>query len=229
MPPLENLPPSNRTGAGKTVVVRGLIHGLLRGHWRGGDRITEAEAAERYQVSRTPVREALLELAGLGLVELRRNCGAVFLPFGSRELRDLYAVRSILEEEAARLAATRIEEPTVIALHGQVTGLRDTAAEDVGWLFDRQLHAAIAEASGNPRLAGEIARYGDLVQAVREVVAGTLRHIHSTSTTDHLRILEELRHRAPERAAAAMKAHLDQAADSAVQSLEALAREPFPG
>ncbi|MGD9745290.1 MAG: GntR family transcriptional regulator [Verrucomicrobiales bacterium] len=220
--PQSSAPGSNaRASGGKAVVVRGLMHGLLRGHWRGGNRIAEIQAAERFDVSRTPVREALLELAGLGVVELRRNCGAVFLPFGPKELRDIYAVRSLLEEEATRLATNRIDPELLVQLHGGLVMLRETQAEDSGWRLDRRLHSVIAAASGNPRLAGEIARYGDLVQSVREVVSDTLRHIHSTSTADHLRILEELQACSPEAAAAAMKAHLAQAADSAVAALEA--------
>src|SRR5690606_4193138 len=95
MPPTRRPQPSAapRSG-GKRVVVRGLLAGLLRGEWEGGARLTEAEAVAKFGVSRTPVREALLELQGLGFVELRRNCGAVFLPFGPDELREIYAVRS---------------------------------------------------------------------------------------------------------------------------------------
>lgn len=216
-------PPIIQAGSGpvtgKARVLRGVIHGLLQGRWHGGERLTEADAAGIFQVSRTPVREALLELATLGILELRRNCGAVFLPFGEKELRDLYAVRCLLEVEAARLAARSIDEAVVDHLKGAFEQLRRERRPDVGWRLDRELHAGIAQAAGNPRLMGEIARYAGLVQTMREAVGGMLADIHDTSQAEHLQILRKLKERDAEAAAAAMKAHLDQAAESAVAAL----------
>jgi DNA-binding GntR family transcriptional regulator len=220
-----NSPPSsNGSTAGKACVVRGVIHGLLRGRWRGGDRLTEVDAAELFKVSRTPVREALLELASMGIVELRRNCGAIFLPFGEKELRDLYAVRTLLEAEAARLAATRIDDACIDRLKSAFTALRREQRPDTDWKLDRELHSAIAQAADNPRLAGEMARYSDLVQTMREAVGTVLADIHSTSLTEHLRILHCLKQRDPIAAAEAMRQHLAQAANSAVTALKQVSK-----
>ncbi|MCB1230157.1 MAG: GntR family transcriptional regulator [Verrucomicrobiae bacterium] len=211
---------------GKVAVVRGMVTGLLEGTWKGGDRLTEAEAVERFGVSRTPVREALLELAGLGLVELRRNCGAVFAPFGPQEVKDLYAVRTLLEVEAARLAATRLDRDWLFQSLAAFERMREQNAADAGWREDRKLHAAIADASGNRRLAAEIGRYGDIVQLMREIVgARTLGDIHSTTVNEHLAILHAIQRREPEAAAAAMRNHLEQAAESASLAAEARRRK----
>ncbi len=219
------LPPSSSgSTAGKARVVRGVIHGLLQGRWRGGDRLTEVDAAALFKVSRTPVREALLELASMSIVELRRNCGAILLPFGEQELRNLYAVRTLLEAEAARLAATRMDETVIDQLKRAFTALRREQRPDADWKLDRKLHAAIAQAADNPRLAGEIARYGDLVQTMREAVGTVLADIHSTSLTDHLRLLRCLKQRDPDAAAAAMRQHLAQAANSAVAALKQVSK-----
>ncbi|MEQ1841454.1 MAG: GntR family transcriptional regulator, partial [Verrucomicrobiales bacterium] len=182
-------PIETRTGQrspGKRVVMRGLIAGLLRGEWRGGARLTEAEAVEKFGVSRTPVREALLELQGLGLVELRRNCGAVFLPFGPNELHEIYAVRSLLEVEAARLAAGKIGKESLDSLIAAFTRIRDSGGVDPDWEHDRTLHRVIAEASGNHRLSSEISRYGDLIQSVREIVGERDYGIHEMTADEHL-------------------------------------------
>lgn len=220
-----NSPPSsNGSTAGKACVVRGVIHGLQSGRWRGGDRLTEVDAAELFKVSRTPVREALLELASMGIVELRRNCGAIFLPFGEKELRDLYAVRTLLEAEAARLAATRIDDACIDRLKSAFTALRREQRPDTDWKLDRELHSAIAQAADNPRLAGEMARYSDLVQTMREAVGTVLADIHSTSLTEHLRILRCLKQRDPNAAAEAMRQHLAQAASSAVAALKQVSK-----
>jgi DNA-binding GntR family transcriptional regulator len=222
---IQRTPSSHGSTAGKARVVRGVIHGLLRGRWHGGDRLTEAGAAGLFKVSRTPVREALLELASMGVVELRRNCGAIFLPFGAKELRDLYAVRTLLEAEAARLAATRMDDACIDGLKNSFTALRREQRPDAGWKLDRELHSAIAHAAGNPRLGGEIARYSDLVQTMREAVGILLAGIHSTSLTEHLRILRCLKQRDPDAAAEAMRQHLAQAADSAVKAMKHVVHE----
>lgn len=222
---MPKLPPTSTDNcAGKVRVVRGIIHGLLKGRWSGGDRLTEVEAAHLFQVSRTPVREALVELDSLSILELRRNCGAVFLPFGEKELRDVYAVRSLLEVAATRLAAVRMNEATIGQLKIAFENLRRENLPDREWKLDRELHSAIAHAAGNPRLAGEIERYAELVQTVREAVGTVLQDIHSTSVSDHLRILRCLQRRDPDAAAEAMRRHLSQAADSAIQALQRVRR-----
>lgn len=223
MPAPSNQGPTHRQPvASKQQVVRGILRGLMEGLWRGGDRFTEASAVEKFGVSRTPVREALLQLQGLGLIELRRNCGAVVLPFGTDEVRELYAVRSILEVEATRLAASRIHRELVDQLMGEFTEIRARGEEDPDWRLDRTLHQSIAEASGNHRLLAEIFRYGDLVQAMREIVGERTSDIHTTSVDEHLAILEALREGDPEGASLAMRNHLDQASTSAIEAIQTL-------
>lgn len=191
----------------------------MRGEWQGGQRFTEASAVERFGVSRTPVREALLGLQGLGLLELRRNCGAVVLPFGPEELRELYAVRGLLESEAARLAASRIPTGDLERLHKNFLGIRESDGVDPDWRHDRELHRLVAESSGNRRLVAEIARYGELVQAIREIVVEHTAGIHHTSADEHLRILAALAARDADGSAIAMRRHLKQASESAVATI----------
>lgn len=217
--------PSSRSAApqgvaSKQKVISGILRGIMEGRLLGEHRITEASAVKQFGVSRTPVREALLDLEGLGLVELRRNCGAVVLPFEGDDLRDLYAVRSLLEVEACRLAATRIDRKEVEALLDKFRAIRESNRQDQDWELDRELHQAIALSAGNRRLLAEIARYGNLVQFIREVVGERTFGIHTTSADEHIAILESLAERDPEAAVETMRRHLDQAAASAVTALE---------
>jgi DNA-binding GntR family transcriptional regulator len=62
------------------------------------------QVAKTYDLSPTPVREALVELASLGLVNLLHNHGAIVRPFGPREVREISQLRRVLETEAARCA-----------------------------------------------------------------------------------------------------------------------------
>lgn len=216
--PTTTITPASRS-ASKAKVTRGLLEKLLDGTWRGGDRFTEALGSEAFGVSRTPVREALLDLQALGLIELRRNCGAVILPFDEADLREIYAVRSLLEVEAARLAAPEINSAEVISLILSFEQIRDSGGEDPNWEHDQQLHQLIAESSGNRRLATEIARYSTLVQTMREIVGERMQGIHSASADEHLAILQALRGRRSSVAARAMQDHLRQASDSAIAAM----------
>ncbi len=219
-------PPSpSPSPAGKTAVIRGIIHGLLAGRLVGGERLTELAAAEMFNVSRTPVREAMLELTAMGIMQLKRNCGAILLPFGPDELRDVYAVRALLEVEAARLAASRIPQETIERLLGDFQSLSLQRRPDAGWQKDRELHSTLALASGNPRLAGDISRYNTLIQTIREAVDTTGTNLQERSIQEHLKILHACRERDSVRAATAMQQHLAQALDSALRTLQQKPRE----
>lgn len=211
--------------ANKAGVVRGLLTELLRGEWQAADRLTEALACRRYGVSRTPVREAFFELQGLGLLEIRRNCGAIVLPFGSKQLGDIYAVRTLLEVEAARLAASHANTEQIEALIAEFEAIRKSGGIDPDWRHDRALHTFIAEASGNSRLATEIARYGNLIQSIREIVGEQTLGIHRTTAEEHLSILQALHARRPKNAAQAMTAHLAQASGSALRAMKTMRRK----
>jgi DNA-binding GntR family transcriptional regulator len=205
--------------AGKTAVIKGVIHGLMRGSLVGGQRLTELGAAKMFSVSRTPVREALLELSMMGILHLRRNCGALLLPFGPHQVEDLYSVRSLLEVEATRLAAIRIPMETVERLIGDFTVLMNQSRDDDSWSKDRELHSTLALASGNVRLADEIGRYSSIVQVIREAAGTESPALHPISISEHLRILNCLKDRNADAAAAAMRDHLTQARESARDSL----------
>jgi len=208
--------------AGKAQVVRGVIHGLLHGRWTGGERLTEHSAAELFEVSRTPVREAFLELEALGMLELKRNCGAVLGAFGVRQLSELYSVRTLLELEAVRLASSRMDGEIIRRLISDFEVLQSTGADDEDWALDRALHFEIALASENLRLKSEISRYGTLVQTVREVVGKRFCSVHSTSLEEHLNILHRLKAGDEAGAVEAMRRHLENARLSALATFSGL-------
>ena len=71
-----------------------LIDAITSGRLKPGDRLVELKIAEDMQTSQAPVREALRALDSLGLIEMRRNRGAMVRAFGETELRNINAVRA---------------------------------------------------------------------------------------------------------------------------------------
>ncbi|MEO3825758.1 GntR family transcriptional regulator [Actinomadura sp. B10D3] len=126
--------------------------GIVSGEFARGDRLREAELAERVGVSRTPIREALRRLDSEGLVDFVPNRGARVTAWTERELDELYEARALLESYAAKLAASRIKRE-------QLARLRELAAEmkalAAGPAADRltelngEFHLTIAAAGGN--------------------------------------------------------------------------------
>ena len=171
-----------------------LLADIIRGKFTAGDRLIEQDLASTYGVSRTPIREALGELATVGLIELRANRGAIVLPFGRRELNDIYELRCILEAAATRLACGKISMIRLENLHARLTLLQrrtDEKWSERAMALDRRLHDLIAESAGNQRLAREIASYRGFLQAVRLAV-GNYQHAQRRGIAHHLEITEAL-------------------------------------
>jgi DNA-binding GntR family transcriptional regulator len=166
-------------------------------------------------------------LAGIGILDLAANRGAVLRAFGPRQLREICHVRRVLEAEAARCACGRIARFELEALAREfrrLSGAERSQAWSADTLrFDTQLHELIAERCGNQRLAHEISRYRALHRTLREV-----RHARRRAQADygsmdenaeHLSIVEALLAGDGTAAAEAMTRHIDRAADMLEQDL----------
>jgi DNA-binding GntR family transcriptional regulator len=135
---------------------RGIEDDILAGQLAPGDVIDERELAERYKVSRTPVREALLQLASLGLVTMSPRAPTRVTSLRPATLLQMTEVMCCLEAECARLAARRMQPQererlrAIQSRAAQAVAAGDTAAfNDVNW----SLHQAIFEGSHNGYLA----------------------------------------------------------------------------
>src|SRR3989339_602164 len=89
---------------------------ILSGELKGGDRIPEVAIAQRFGVSRTPIREALRKLVEYGLVVIRPRCRAEVLKMTPEEVKELSQVRITLEVLAMKLLVERTKEEDLAAL-----------------------------------------------------------------------------------------------------------------
>ena len=129
--------------------IRGLV---LSGELAPGTRLGQVELAERFGISRTPVREALRRLAGEGLVDFHSNRGFRVADLGLDAVLRRLEVRAILEPGIARLAAQRRTGRNVELLNGCIAregrARSGIAAHDAS----REFHVTLAHASGNEEL-----------------------------------------------------------------------------
>ena len=129
---------------------------ITQGVLRPGDRLDELTLATRYRVSRTPVREALLQLAASGLVVSRPRRGTVVAAHSAEQIVEMFEVMAELEGMAGRLAARRAnEEDRVRLLRAHESCWSAVAASDPdGYYYRNELfHDAIYLGSHNQFLA----------------------------------------------------------------------------
>jgi len=217
MEPVDALKPVTpfSRGALRHEMMKQLLHAIFEGRIPAGSRLMVMKLAERFGTSSTPVREALVDLAGVGVVDFIHNKGVVVAPFRVDELREIYQLRRILETEATRCCCGRIERNALEGLRVEMADLLVTNGVP-GWsqratASDRHLHEVIASGCGSTRLAKEIHRYDILVQTIREVI-GEDRFAQRKAVEEHLEILEAILAGDGDRAARAMAEHIDSAA-----------------
>lgn len=205
------------------MVTESLMRAIFTRRIVAGDRLIVMKLAKQLGVSASPVREALVELAAVGLVDLLPNRGAVCLPFGVRQLREVFHVRRLLEAEATRLACGCVAHPELEDLRRQSQALLDAKRSASGWTeraiqVDLALHDLLLSCCGNGRLRHEVERYGAVVQCIRRV-AGNRRDVQALAIEDHLRLIDALLDGRPEAAADRMAEHISATAERLVPVL----------
>lgn len=201
------------------VAYLALLDMILRGTLAAGELVTERQIAVRLGMSRTPVREAVRRLEGEGTLERQRSGALVVRPYSMEEFLHALAVRRLLEGEAARLAAGKIGPQMLDAARERMERLRTSGLSESGRQDDRDFHAAIAAASGNPVLAAAI---GDLRKRTAMFRLGRLPERIDQVCDEHLAIVDALASGDGEAARAAMQAHLDNVRTHLLRRLTAI-------
>lgn len=220
---------SRRKTRENTRVIADMVHtrlrdGILSAELRPGRRLVEDELAEWLNVSRTPVREALLRLEQEGLVE--RDRGWVVREYNPAETRARLECRLAIEGYAARLAATRRSEAQLQELHALADAMEQAglARREFNRLNDR-FHKVIIEAAANAALANLHAQtkmnYWDL--SVPVIFTPDLdREIHA----DHRTLIEALASGDGDKAEALARLHVQRTIEVVLSAL-GLREPPF--
>ncbi len=186
-----------------------------------GSRVTEAGLAQQLNVSKTPVREALMKLRQVGLVEpIGRRGGRVLVP-SRAAIQQAYETREALEIYAAELVAERGSAADISAI--SEAARRSLAAAEAGDVagfdeWDITFHGKISEATGNTRLRELANDTFELVTALRRQEA-PLAHESVACAQAHVRIAEAIAQRDPELARRAVRAHVREVEGRALASL----------
>lgn len=202
-----------------------ILHAIDIGTYRPGDRLVESELAERFGVSRTPIREALQRLETQSLLE-RDGRSLIVATLDHNQMAELYVVRSELEGLAARLAARHATEEEVRVLAQMV-------AEDRGLIDDplalsranRRFHKQVHLASHNRYLVQQL----DLVYRSMALMATTSLAAEGrgdAALAEHAAIVDAIAAGDGDAAYAALKSHISVAFETRLRSdAEAVAND----
>ncbi|PLW78577.1 GntR family transcriptional regulator [Cohaesibacter celericrescens] len=200
-----------------------LKHAILTNELLPGYQAPEPEVAAWLNMSRTPVREALIQLQSEGLVELIPRRGVRVLPIQAKDMREIYEILSALEPSAAENIARRGLTEEDLAPLEQATSEMEQAldANDlIAWAeADDRFHRALLEINGNERLNKIVSALIDQAHRARMMTL-RLRKKPVKSTQDHRKILEYLRNGEAKKAGALFRQHRNRASTELLNILE---------
>lgn len=192
---------------------------IADGRLAGGTRVTETELAHALRVSRTPVREALAQLQGEGLVERLPHSATIVRALAEGEVEDAFQLRALLEGYAAMRAATQLSDEGIDGLERLCDEMEGPSGCGDGqpaiiYVLERNdhFHQAIAEASGNRRLTVALRAAMEIPRVYRSYHWRNDRE-RQRSFLYHRELVEAFRRRDPLWAEATMKSHIHAARD----------------
>jgi DNA-binding GntR family transcriptional regulator len=154
-----------------TEKLRGMIEQeILTFKLKPGERLDEMRLATHYGTSRTPVREALRQLATAGLVDIRPHRGAVVAQLGVSELAEMFEVMALLEAACARYAAERCTPDCIEAIrvaHENCRGWAEAHPHDEYYDYNATFHESIYRASHNSFLISQTMTLRNRLSAYR--------------------------------------------------------------
>ena len=146
------------------IIFETLREEIMLGELMPGAELLQDDLAERFEVSRIPVREALRMLAMERLVQLRPHRKALVRKYSTAEVEDIFLIRSLLEPKAAAMAAQQIRETDLDKLRELLTKMEQltSPADLVRYLrFNRAFHMTVYRPAGSPILESLIGHYID--------------------------------------------------------------------
>ncbi|WP_030020502.1 GntR family transcriptional regulator [Streptomyces monomycini] len=203
------VPKLERPGPLRERVYEALLELITTRTLRPGQHLVESELAGHLGVSRQPVREALQRLNTEGWVDLRPAQGAFVHEPTEEEADQLFTVRTLLEAEAARLAAANAGSAGIAELEALCDkgeqAVRDDAVE-TAVATNAEFHAKVMALAGNAVLAGLAAQVG---RRVRWYYTPVARQRGRQSWAEHRELIAAITDRDEARASAVMRAHTE--------------------
>ena len=194
---------------------------IVEGELPAGSSISEPALCQRFDVSRTPLREALKVLANEGLVELSLNRGATVARLEERDVKEIFPILATLEDLAGNLACSHASQDQIDgirAMHEAVTAAYRRASRPDYFRLNQDFHDAIIEASGSLVLLNTHRTLSMRVLRAR-YLANISQQRWSQAVDEHNTIVDALTRRDGPRLAHALREHLQVTAELVLEFL----------
>lgn len=189
----------------------------MSGELEQGALLSEADEAERLGISRSPVREAIQQLAREGLVDVLPKRGTLVVRLSAKDARHSFELREAIETSAARLAAERRTPEQLDAMRRALTEKRDVSDRDGKYERGARFHDLVVAAADNPFLQEAFNLAAGRIELVsRQAVVRSRKLPNGARHEDILAAIERGQGDAAERA---MRAHLSHHLDELIALL----------
>lgn len=224
---LQGLEPIGRADTLGQRVRTQLREAIMAGQFTPGEKLTIRAVAAALDVSLTPAREALYNLAAEGILEMRPN-GSVYVPeLTERRILELTKIRVALEGLASKQAATRLGDAEIddlVEINEQIVQA-DAQREYSGLItLNWQFHFAIYRASKMPELVRMIEKCWAMSGSYLNVIYPKFGEV-SEGINNHYQIVRALRSRDGDRLASAINTDINYAADALLEAIRAEQRK----
>ncbi|MDF2823125.1 MAG: GntR family transcriptional regulator [Mycobacterium sp.] len=155
---------------------------ILHGEIAPGSRLSQLSIAERFGVSRIPVRDAIQLLAGEGLLHPTTKATAIVTGMSVPELQELYELREAVEPMATQIAVPNVGRADIMTMRKQVSVMENSNEAPIWLAANAEFHAAVYKRANRPRtieLVEQLRRLTDRYLYMHLEVIGQTEHLHA--------------------------------------------------
>jgi DNA-binding GntR family transcriptional regulator len=219
------MPKTNRKKAFRVVISEHikeqLIEDIFHRRYKAGDKLVESAVAKEFNVSQTTIREALRSLIAMGFLESEPFKGITVRSFTRRDLWEVYTVRAALESLSIAQLAPKITDDQIDELETLVNEMVEAAERgDIPrrTMVNIEFHKTLIRFSGNKLI---LRLFDNLQFGSYSLMTGNLSPMDSVGiAARHQLLIDALRTRDPQRAADAIRRHIEDVGKPIVETLD---------
>ncbi|WP_026585001.1 GntR family transcriptional regulator [Bacillus sp. J33] len=193
---------------------------ILDGEFKAGDRLVERELAERLNISRTPIREALFRLESQGFVKTVPRKGVIVSDISEKEIIEVFTILSSLEVLAAKLAVQKLDDETKSKFNASIKKVEEylnNPDEDASDLH-RDLNHLLYSSAKNAKLYEMLSGLSDYIQAFAKIGHKNPGRAKQ-SMEEHMKIMESIVNKEMEMAEYLTKIHIENSKKAYIEAV----------
>ncbi|PAE26692.1 GntR family transcriptional regulator [Bacillus sp. 7894-2] len=194
---------------------------ILDGEFKAGDRLVERELAERLNISRTPIREALFRLESQGFVKTVPRKGVIVADISEKEIIEVFTILSSLEVLAAKLAVQKLDDEMESKFAGSIIKVKEylnNPEEDAAELH-RELNHLLYSSAKNVKLYEMLSGLSDYIRAFAKIGHKNPGRAKQ-SMEEHLKIMEAIVNKEMEMAEYLTKIHIENSKKAYIEAVQ---------